>query len=87
METLKETLSEWTDIDIAAFYLAQSIGLMEKDVQFQLEAKHVFWTNNPVGNSLYSILKQLFEIGFLEYREEPDYQFRWNKEFIGSWEK
>jgi hypothetical protein len=26
------------------------------------------------------------EIGFLEFREEPERQFRWNPEFKGGWE-
>lgn len=87
METLKEKLSEWTDIDYAAFCLAQRLGLMNLDVRFQLEAKHVFWTNNPVGNTLYSMLEQLAELEFLEYREEPDLQYKWNDKFVGSWKK
>jgi hypothetical protein len=84
METLKVKLSEWTDIDYVAFLLAKSIGLMQLDVRFQTEAKHVFWTDNPVGNTLYSMLRQLAEAEILEFREEPDLQYKWNDKFVWS---
>ena len=86
MNTLREKLTEWTDIDIAAFHLAQNLGLMGKDVRFHLEAKHIFWSNNSVGNTLYNMLKELANLGILEYREDPDLQFKWNNSFVGSWE-
>jgi hypothetical protein len=84
--TLREELSEWTDWDVAAFALAQSLGLMLPEVRFHLEAKHVFRTDYPVGNALHQILLELVAVGVLENRDEPDDQFRWNHAFVGSWE-
>lgn len=86
METLKEKWCEWTDIDYAMYDLAQNIGVMKKDLNFPLRAKSVFWSNDPVTNSLHLILKELVSLGVLEYREEPDLQYKWNNNFTGSWE-
>lgn len=83
LKTLKDSLHDWTDIEVAAYWLSQSLGLMSPDVGSK--AKHVFWSNNPVGNTLYGILHKLAEIHVLEYRDEPDHQFRWNGGFRGSW--
>ncbi|HML23297.1 MAG TPA: hypothetical protein PKD09_16705 [Aggregatilinea sp.] len=80
--TLKEALLDWTDWDLAERYLAQCLGLMTPDVK----AKHVFWSNNPIGNMLTNVLEELTQQGILEKRDEPDFQFRWNSAFHGSWE-
>ena len=85
--TLKDGLWDWTDIDGAQHLLSKSLGLMNDDVRFAMEAKHVYWSNNPVRNALYDILMKLVEIEVLEYRDEPDHQFRWNGSFRGSWER
>jgi hypothetical protein len=42
MDTLKDSLKDWADFDVAAFYLARSLGLMGQDAIFQTNAKHVF---------------------------------------------
>jgi hypothetical protein len=86
LRTLRDRLSDWNDWDGAAFILAQSIGLMSEDVRFELEAKHVFWSNNPIGRALHNILKELVTAGVLENRNEPDDQYRWNPGFVGTWE-
>jgi hypothetical protein len=86
MQTLKEALQDWTDIDIAGYHLAQCLGLMAPNVNFQVRAKHVFWSDNLVGNMLGHILEELVQEGILEKRDEPDYQYRWNPAFRGSWE-
>jgi hypothetical protein len=87
-QTLRERLAEWTDWDFAAFQLSRSVGLMGPDVKFATDAKHVFWGGaNPVGEALFNILRELVEAGVLEYRDEPDHQYRWNSAFVGSWER
>jgi hypothetical protein len=48
--------------------------------------KHVFWTDNKVGNLLYRILNDLVAAEILECRDEPDRQYRWRQEFTGTWE-
>jgi hypothetical protein len=87
METLKTKLEDWTDWDIAMFSLAQCLGLMSETVHFKLEAKHVFWTGNSVGNTLHEMLQRLVDIDILLMRDEPDKQYKWNRNFVGSWEK
>jgi hypothetical protein len=84
--SLKIRLKEWTDWDGAMFCLAKSLGMMDETVNFAVEAKHVFWSANPVGDFLGKTLDELVEIGFLEKRDEPDFQYRYNSAFTGSWE-
>jgi hypothetical protein len=86
ISTLKTELADWRDWDVASYILSQNIGLMNTDVSLQTKAKHVFWSDNPIGNTLTEILNQLVEVGILEKRDEPDLQYRWNPEFKGSWE-
>ena len=75
--TLKEKLADWTEWDGAAFGLAVSLGLMEGGVDSWLKNKAVFWSNNPVGEALGRFLQELVKADVLEYREEPDQQYRW----------
>jgi hypothetical protein len=78
-DTLKDRLSEWTDWDGAAYCL----GLMPDGDAFG-GAKHVFWSNDPIGNMLHSMLELLVEQRALEKRDEPDIQYRWSPSFVGS---
>lgn len=84
--TLKERISDWTDWDAAAAYLADCLGLIPATAASGA-AKHVFWSKHPVGDVLYSMLERMVEQGILEKRDEPDIQFRWSPTFRGSWEK
>jgi hypothetical protein len=84
--SLKQALSNWTDADIAAYHLALCLGLMTPDIDFATKAKHVFWATNPIGDMLYQMLDALAQHTVLEKRDEPDYQFRWNADFKGSWQ-
>ena len=83
---LKTRLKEWTDWDGARMDLAICLGLMTHETNYQTDAKHVFWSNNPVGNMLYNTLQELVKIGVLEFRDEPDQQFCWNPGYKGTWE-
>jgi hypothetical protein len=85
--SLRDDLVDWTDWDWAAHILAQSLGLMEASPSSYGHAKHVYWSNHPVGNALYKALDAFVAAGFLERREEPDVQYRWRPDFRGSWEK
>jgi hypothetical protein len=69
---LRDELRDWTDVDIA--------GVLPP-------AKHVFWSNHPVGTMLYEVLGKLVAVGVLEQRYEPDIRYRWNPAFVGSWER
>ena len=86
IKTLKDALSEWQDIDGAAHDLAICLGLMDESVDFATDAKHVYWSKNPVGTALDQCLQELGKAGILEFRDEPDFQYRWNRSFKGSWE-
>jgi hypothetical protein len=86
-ERLPEHLRDWVDWDGAAYWLAITLGLMKDEPGlFQTRAKHVFWSANPVGEMLYAMLDQMVAAGILEKRDEPDFQYRWNQSFCGSWE-
>ncbi len=84
-ETLKEMLTDWTDADVAQFHLARCLGVMGPDVAAMASAKHVFWSANPVGDTLYQMLDHLLRIGVLEHDAEES-RYRWSPSFKGSWE-
>lgn len=75
---LPEQLSDWTDIDGSQFIIGQALGLFPGDPKSFNEHKGVFWTDAPVGNLLVTTLTGMVNSGILEYRDEPDHQFRWN---------
>jgi hypothetical protein len=86
--TLKELLADWTDFDVAQYYLACCLGLMVHDDSFEflrVKAKHVFWSQHEIGNMLYNMLSMMAQVGILEFNEEDD-KYRWNKSIRGSWE-
>lgn len=87
MSTLREELADWTDIEAAGAILARVLGVMDAQVNFQTDAKHVFHAVHPVGDALYRMLDELVAVGILEKRDEPDFQYRWNPTFNASWEK
>jgi hypothetical protein len=88
IETLKEALKNWADQDSARLALAIALGLMTSETNYQTDAKHVFWSNDPMGTFLYDAINRLVELGVLEKSEINDEDcFRWNSSFKGSWEK
>src|SRR5262249_36707237 len=87
IETLEAALEDWTDWDTAGYYLAVALGLIDPERSpFPTKAKHVFWSDNAVGNALRQFLEKLASLGVLERRDEPDIQYRWNQEYRGTWE-
>jgi len=83
-------MSEWHDWDGAEYELGIALGLFDPEKHpFATKAKHVFWTNNPVGNALHSCLESLVEAGILEGKKDGGdayMKFRWNQDFVGTWE-
>jgi len=81
IKTLKEILKDWTDFDVAEYYLGCCLGLNKDERNsFTVDYKHIFWTHNDIGNTLGNILMQLKDIGVLEY--DPDeIQYKWNEKF------
>jgi hypothetical protein len=87
LRTLRSAIQEWTDVDLAQYSLALALGMIVPDRSpFATKAKHLFWTNNPVGSALYEVLETLTRIGVIERRDEPDIQYRWNASYRGSWD-
>jgi hypothetical protein len=77
---LSDELADWNDWDGASYSLAISLGIMDKaKTPYMSAAKHVFWSDNPLGNMLHQTLEELVKLGFVEKNEED--QYRWNKEF------
>ncbi len=83
---LKQMIEDWTDMDGAQYALALSLGLMDESVNICTDAKHVFWTDNPIVSLLDRMLDDMVSVGILLKRSEPDFQYRWNPHFRGSWE-
>ena len=81
--SLKVSLADWTDIDIAEHAITVSLGIVPANIF----PKATYWSNNPVGNALYEVLELLTKAEIIQRREEPDIQFRWNPSFQGDWEK
>jgi hypothetical protein len=74
---LKENLKEWTDIDIAMFFIAKELGIIgDKDFH---ETKWVYNTKNRFSDALWHILEELEQSGILEKNEDDFY--RWNQKF------
>lgn len=74
--TLKELLKERTDFDIAAYYLACCLGLIEYEESFAKfrETKHIYWTRNRLGDLLYQTLEKLVELEILD-KNDDGYQW------------
>jgi hypothetical protein len=77
MNSLRDVLAEWTDVDVAQFKLAQLIGLINANDSF-ISTKWMWWSDNQIGNQTFKILESLVSLGFLQQRSEPDIQFRWD---------
>ena len=92
--SLKEKLTNWQDWDGAEYELGIALGLFDREKHpFSTSAKHVFWTDNPVGNALHACLEQLVVAGVLEGKgsngdpELANVEFRWNPDFKGTWKE
>lgn len=73
---LKHHLQDWVDIDIAQFHLARCLGVLGPETSTMASAKWVFWSNNPTGNLLFQILREMAAAGFVEIDEE-EFKIRW----------
>ncbi len=76
---LKDNLKEWTDVDYALFYLAVALGIYPEDTKF-LDVKGHFWSAGKTGDAIMPLLISLTEEGYVEYRDEPDMQYRWKQD-------
>jgi len=78
--TFFDHVSEWTDWDVAAFYLGKAIGIFGDEENFHNDAKKVLWSDSPVSEFLYGTLTRLASGGIILERNEPDIQYK----FVGS---
>ena len=85
---LKELLKDWTDQDVAQYYLACCLGLMEFDESFTnfVNAKSVFWSGNSIQKMLFEMFEKMREVGMVDFDENTT-SYRWNSLFKGYWEK
>lgn len=74
--TLRDQLSNWTDLDVAEHALEICVGIAEPTSKMS-DYKARYWSNNPTGNALSACLNALVDAGILESRDEPDYQYKW----------
>jgi len=74
-------LQEWTDVDFAQYALGQVLGIFRPADNFQTDTKFVFWSNNTLGSMLDKMLHMLTDEGVLLWRNDPDYQVKWNPEY------
>ena len=75
--TLRERLKDWVDWDEAMFFLAVALGIMPDGNESWFANKGLFWSSNPRESTLAEILQRLVKADILEYRQEPDQQYRW----------
>lgn len=82
MLNLKDRFKENLDFDIALYELGVILGFWPEDdanlSNFQ-KYKGIFWSNNKLGNHLYTILSGLVGLGVLI--ESEDGKFRANPDF------
>lgn len=84
--SLKSSLKEWTEIDVAAFRAGVALGIIpplsdEKEIYNFGGKKWVFWTKNPLGTLLFDLLENLVRADILEKHENDDHLYRWNPDF------
>ena len=78
--TLKESLKEWDDWDIAEYKLGIALGLFEEDngsYDFFRENKFIFWSKHPIGEFLQNTIRQMVELEILEF-DYDEQKYRWN---------
>jgi hypothetical protein len=72
--SLKERLRDWTDYDVAAYFLGKALGVFDPATSFS-EVKGLFYAGADTdGVRLLDGLMFLANQGFLETR---DFEFRW----------
>ena len=74
-----DDVRDWTDWDEAAHALGRALGMFHHAEP--QHTKHVAWSDNPLGNGLQTALLALVKAGVLDYREEPDFQYRWSDRY------
>lgn len=76
MKTIKELLKDFTDLDIACYELARTLGAIPWHFSYSADAKAILNSKNPLGEALYNILGKMLSEGVLVKNEEN--QVKWN---------
>lgn len=79
--SLPQALADWTDFDVAAHAIGVGLGVFGPGSKMR-DHKHVFWTDNPLGNALDEVLHALVEGGVLDKKtiaSDPDPHGTWHR--------
>ena len=78
--TLKESLKDWQEIDVALCALAEHLGLVETD-SF-LEYKPLYWSCSGPADMLGEMFFKMVDKGIIERRDyKLEDQVRWNPDY------
>ncbi len=72
--------NDWVDPDVLMFEIGRNLGVFGEGVTSFIQVKSIIWSNNPISDCLYAIVKQLVQIDYLLYDEEED-KYRVNRDF------
>ena len=76
-----DTLNDWVEVDIAIIAVGQELGIFPAGKFIEVDhSKTVTWTDNPIGNSIYRILKELVNLGYISY-DEAEEKYKINDKF------
>ena len=81
---LRESLTEWTDFDVAEDAVGRCLGIVPDDSfdesgTWRTDRKGIYWSANVVGDGLSRILHLLVAMGAVEM--DDDCRYRWRKSF------
>lgn len=76
-DDLQVKLANWTDVDLAMFYLAKALGFSEgtREDWYERGCGEV-WTDNPRSRFLHHTLEMMVELRAVEKNEKD--QYKWN---------
>jgi hypothetical protein len=80
--SLEHYFSQPTDLDVAQFKLGAILGFWSINDNFRTDLKGIFYTDNPIGNNLYSILENLINIDVLKWTSYHVVQYNPNFKYM-----
>jgi hypothetical protein len=73
MNSLREVLKNWTNMNRAQHELAKRLGIIDPDASFR-ETERLWGSDNT---TMFHLLCALEDEGLLKCRAEPDLQYKW----------
>ena len=64
---LLHEMTDWTDYDVAHFAIGRSLGVFAQDWHDTPNTGALFYTSNPLSDSLCRIADELVKVGYLEH--------------------